>query len=422
MAKKPKIKLASTDIEDIILGRIKKVPGSKLSPKKAAEILRNVFMVDSPRIAPLSPAGKIKFSFGEGGIHKKQAGNAMKFMKTNFPSGSVASEKAIVTLIKRLGIDEKNDLTVTALENAAILYLSENMDKGKKVFADQTFTSILRTLFSYFIADLDVLKDDLATLHSNEFMVRRHIKLIQDEYEDVVEWEKWANIFEDQTGNKQEKQKKEGEVKKLREAVSEAFRASKKFVAGTADSPSSLLSNLQRQASALWQNIAVAKGKEKVAIKETKMWLKEGKEVLDYVEEFHSKKKNPKVLSDKELVKMSKEIGRGINLMGIQSALIQKTTDAIENDMDMGHLLRDPIFISLIRLYFAAMIMKLAAVERFMVIIGETKVMTRLRGGRVSENFEDLIKAENYKSIMEKAEGKTGLSKKVTKGRGKATA
>jgi hypothetical protein len=402
----PGIKLTSNEIEDILLGRIGVVKGGRLSAKKAAEILDKVFRVDSPMVIPLAPAARAKFGIGEGGIYKKHAKSTLDFM-TGYAGSTILPDEKIASVIGEIGMNTEKPFNVIALENAIQIYLSQNIN-DKDIFADPTFVTMLRTYFAQCIGDMGILEMNLASLGARGAIVGRHISLIQNEYEDLVEWEKWANIQKHLTG-KASKGKKG--PRKLRELVESNYKSGKKYVVGTAASSSTLLTNLARQAAALWTFVVEEPAKAKIALKETKMWLKEGDQTLDIVQSFLSKKGNPKLLSNKGLVELSKQVGAedGITLMGIQSALVQEVADAVANDKNIDDLLLEsPAFVTLVRLYFSAMIMKMGAVEMFMVVLGETGLMTRLRGGMLSDDFNDLVIVDMYKEALDRAAAAKG--------------
>lgn len=421
---KPEVIKTSRKIEKIIKSRFKAPAGGRLSAKKTATILNQVFKVDSPRVPGLSPLKRGAFSIGEGGIYKEQAKKTLSKMKGIVKGNVLLDNKKIAELIKEIGLNKKESyFNVIALENAILLYLTENINK-KDIFADSLFVSMLRLYFAHTTADLGVLEEDLASLEARGAMVGRHITLIQKEYEDMVEYGRWMKVMKEMD----KKVLKRKETGKLRKLFEKAYKGGERFVVGPAESSSSLLSNLARQAAALWTKVVEEPAAEKISIKETKLWLNEGKETISYIKKFLSKRGNPKLLTDKDIVILSKAIGNELSLLGIQSALVQEVADAVSSDKNVDDLIIDsPVFITLIRLYFAAMIMKMAALEMFMVTLGETKIMTRLRGGFLSDDFNDLVKKDIYEDALNEVSKERGIeisdwTKEGTAGKGLATA
>ncbi len=166
---------------------------------------------------------------------------------------------------------------------------------------------------------------------------------------------------------------------------------------------------MERAAAAAFSYVEMTRKKQQIldaAGTYGHVWVEEGKGVIDVVTKYLSKKGNPDVLENKDFIELSSMLGieNTFNLVGIQSALMQIIAQAVEDDKDIDDLiLESPLFTTLLRLYFAALIMKLGITELIMTVFGEAKVMTRLRGGRLSDDFDDLVKVDFYKELIEGA-------------------
>jgi len=461
---KEKIKLTSSKIEDIILTeRGSKVAKRKLSAKAILSLLDISFDIDSPITMPKGVkegTGAIMRTIidmlesgfttalkeiPETGAYKKDAETFLEWITEAVPStpGTILSDVEIADMIEEFGRDKGKVINLINLENAILLYLAGNIQKDDEIFADPIFVTMLRLYFAEYIGQLAMVEEILANLEERGYIVGRHIKTLQKKYEDAIEWKKWAKVYKTVTKNKTDSEEEKG---KLLSAVKSKFKAGKLSVAGKAGGASSLILSLERAAASTYGHV------EHVRMKQQAMeigggrghgWILEGKHTLKIIHDYMQAKGNPRILSNDDFVEMCGLIGAEdkINLVGIQSALTQIVAQAIEEDKDVEDIILEGVSISvgekkgkdkvlftyfttLLRLYYAALIMKVGVTELTLLVLGEQGMLDRYITGRLADDFNDIVIDDFYIGIVDTLtvakHGEAAVKKWTEKGTGLA--
>jgi len=421
-------------IEDIVLDSALGSRLGKLSPQAFLEVAEDSFKVDSPFVMPLSPAWQILVFRGDLEI-KREAKRLIKFFKEYIGGGVIIPEGNIADIVGMFGREEDNILNLVNLENAMIMYATKNISKRKMLFADPIFVTMLRVYFAEYLAEWGLVEEFLAHMNERGFLGGHHVTMIQKEYEDVIEWEKWARIYKRASGAKFERSKRDAkklDERGIRKLVEKRFKEKRKIVAGVKGTMQKMLSSMERLAAAGFSDIVMSRVAQKVSLtigQQTKQWTKYGVWVTKIVSDFLTIKKNPKVLKNDDFIELCKSFGKKkkkerLNLIGLQSAMMQQLSEAVTEGKDLNELLiESPTFSTMLRLYFAGLVMKLGITEFILTILGEQGIMNRYRGALVGNDLNDLVKEETYQELLEnaaKAEKKDVTLEQTRKRTGKA--
>jgi hypothetical protein len=252
---------------------------------------------------------------------------------------------------------------------------------------------------------MQIAKTVLPFLGKKGLWCRHYLKLGQKNYEELVEYKTWEDIYKDIAKAKVEKA--EGATEKnLKKEVKKAFAGTMLKPVGGATSLKKFSSVMERVAAATFSDIAIEHLKIRALTKvgkQGKVWVEEGEKAIAAVEAFLAKK-NKTVLPNKDFIELCEKIGKGFTSIGIQSALIQIVSKGINDDSDLEPVIREiPAFSTLLRLWFAAMIMKIGVTELLMVVFGEAGMMARRRATLSTKDLNELVKDETYKEMVKEA-------------------